>query len=504
MRGHNRRSPMPVIALGLGTIMALGACSDEANAQTTVIQPATQPLVVQAPVLLPAAVPVPAVQVAPAKTGAGYLHFALGNGNAGPIDNWQIRVTSSLDNPGFKTFESGMMKRNESIRFDLWPGRYGVEIYHDGNLEYADTVDIRAGERDLIYVEFGFLSKRLKVAETEAEADKVIRVDRYTSLRSVQDNFSAPQILLPGNLVGVWTGALDHGAAVGTGKLDIYNNGAAFASMPAAQATPQGFAGNIAFVDQRMVDRAVLPGPSLADGTVTTWPDGRRFTGSYDGVKTASGQLSYADGTVWRGPVVNGQASGTGRLVASSGTWLEAPSATLAQGPTGQFVCGPAGDTVGRPCYYINGQQVTQAQYAAFQSGGAVTTVTPQAPIVVPRIAAGTVVGTTVGGTPVPASVGCTSPIGNFYDAKAERRLELRENGRGSLLQTNVDGPAASFSVSFSWSGAADSMYFDYDTAEYRAATGEVLQRTDLPDEAGSCSYDGSTLYVNGATYHRV
>lgn len=507
------RCACPKRLVGLfAPILLLVGCNTDLSLKENLLGP-DKPVTLSSPAAAaPATALTPVGSLQPARTGPGLLQVQLTR--SGNYYGWRVRVERSFDNPGFKPYLSSNLWSGHSVRVALWPGRYQVEVFQLGELKFSEAIEIAAGQRSLVYVDIGFLFSDVRHVTDPAEVVQLGGPEspwtRYDS--PIGSRFLPAQVPLPDGNSGRWFGPLDHGRPVGEGKLEILEGSKPVATIETAEATAEGFTGELTFTDGRTLDRAPLPGPKLAPGTVTSWPNGREFRGTYRGFESSEGRLRWPDGRTWDGPVAKGEPAGRGRSTAPDGNWVVAGAAEIAGAMTGERRCGTAADAVGGTCYFVNGERVDEAGYRTAQAKieeerrraeAAVAQMMATKPAAAPQPAAVTQPAIPRPAASRPAVAGCAAADGEFVDGTGKSLLTLGRDGSGHLHQKTVAGEPMTFDIDFRWRADAGSISFDYDMGIYRSASGQVLRQMKIPGGTVECAYDGRVIDVGGVAYRR-
>ncbi len=453
----------------------------------------------------PAAAPAAAAAVALADPLApGTLHFILSPSGSGNYYGWQIQILTAERSQGFRPFLSRQMGEGESLRAELWPDRYRVRVLLMGEVERDEWIAVAAGRGTVVHVEIGFLSNSIDVV-SGAEADRRIAQagPPGRDMRVTQTFEPLTVALRPG-----WTGRYDgpqrDGHPVGQGRLRLFEGETEVAVIETATVENGRFVGAPVFADGRQVGGAMGSDHALPDGTATTWPDGRRFDGRYDGLSPREGRLSYPGGTAWTGRIDDGAPSGPGQLTLADGTVIsDAPGIDTARFD-GAYECrSPSGEAT--TCFYFEGERIATAPgYMAKVNernqalAAAAPPSEPVSPPAPPTPAAASAP------TAEPAIEGCTHVAGEFTSDGGSSRLALDGAGNGHMWQQTYGGAEVyTFDIDFRYSGTRNGMRFDYGPGIYKDASGQVVDRKTIPGGDADCAYDGRTLVINGKPFTR-
>ena len=477
---------------------------------------------------------------------AGSLHFILSDTGWGNYSGWRLQVLAARTTKGLNPLLSSPMVAGEHLKLSLWPDSYRVRVLLNDEVHNEMWVNVLPGQPTVIYVDIGLLSNHIVLLQGEEALHRIDKVAAPTRMLNLSQTFAPLPVALRGPTQGRWHGPRQNNQPIGTGRLDLYRDGHKIGSVDPAQADENGITGTPEFEDGRFVEgQWQLVG--LADGSTTRYPDGKQFTGQYEGAEPASGELRLPDGRRWNGRVSDNEPAGPGQLTLPDGTVIQEAPGIDTKTLDGVYSCiTPAGRNT--ECFWYEGQrlpsraeyerrvaasQVTQARelseratrtatrsgtdpmgmsglqasIAALEKNNSDTTKkspavnssgTAHTPVEAfnkpPRPAQPTT-------TEKPIS-GCTSVQGKFTTSTGLSRLSFDAGGRGSLWQQTYGGARTyTFDVDFRWKGSADGMHFDYGEAIYRDAGGREMQRRPLPSGSAKCSYNGRQLIIGGVSY---
>lgn len=450
--------------------------------------------------------PAPAAAVAPADPYApGALHFILSPSGSGNYDGWQIQVLAAEKSQGFRPFLSQQMGEGQSLRAELWPDRYRVRVFLMGEVERDEWIAVAAGRATVIHVDIGFLSNSIDVV-SGAEADpRIAQAGPPSRNLHVGQTFEPLTVELRPGWTGRYEGPQRDGRPVGQGWLSLMENGTEVAVIDTATVADGHFVGTPSFADGRQVDRAMGPDHALPDGTVTTWPDGRRFEGRYDGLSPREGRLSYPDGTAWTGRIAGDAPSGPGQLTLADGTVIADAPGIDTTGFDGAYECRSPQDGA-TTCFYFEGVRIAAApDYMAKvneRNQALAAAAPPPEPVSAPPPSSAAAA--TAAPTPAPAIDGCTHVAGEFTADGGLSRLALDGAGNGHMWQQTYGGTEVyTFDIDFRYSGTRNGMRFDYGPGIYKDASGQVVDRKTIPGGDADCAYDGRTLVINGKPFTR-
>lgn len=464
-----RRAAYKALVPSLACLLLLGAClTGEPSA----------------PIARTAGAPVDAQPTALA--APGYLRFALSPSGVGNYAGWQLQVVAAASNQGFKPFLSVRMSAGESLLAELWPDHYHVRVLLLGEVERDEWVEVVGDRTSTIDVSIGFLVNSIETAAPTASTD----AERWALHElSIGDTYAPLTVVLRPGLEGRYHGPQVRGRPAGDGLLDLVDRGTQIAAIASAEVIDGRFSGEPAFTDGRTVEASMLADYSFPAGTLTHWPNGRRFTGRYDGLEPREGVLDFIDGSQWTGFLDRGEPVGSGRLRTSDGTTFpEAPGADLARFD-GTFDCvTPSG--VGEECLYFQGERVASREIYDERVGH--------------REASRRAAAVTVATDPGQPAAGCLDAAGDFLADGGLSRLSLDGRGSGRLWQhTYLDLDPHTFEIEFTYEADGDAIRLDYGPGIYKDMTGrKVEQKTVRPDTV-SCTYDGRIVALGGKPYSR-
>ena len=418
----------------------------------------------------------------------GTFHFILSPSGSGNYYGWQIQMLAAEGSAGFRPFLSAPMQAGQSLRAELWPGRYRVRVLLLDGVERDEWIEIVSGRPTVVFVDIGFLANGIDVVSGD-EAQRLVAASYPFHDLPVATRFDPLTIALRPGWFGRYHGPQRDGAPVGQGRLDILEGDREVAVIETATVEAGRFVGMPSFTDGRRVDGPMAPDYTLPDGAITTWPDGRRFQGRYDGLSPQEGHLTYPDGTVWEGWMEQDEPAGNGQMSLTDGTTISGVSGIDVNRFDGAYACStPQG--VATTCYYFEGQRIATAEaYEGMVTARDSALAAADEPVVEPATA------------PID---GCTPVEGEFTADGGLSRLTFDGAGQGHMWQrTYVGTELYTFDIDFKYDGTRAGMRFDYGPGIYRDAAGQEVERKTIPSGDSDCAYDGSVLIINGKPFTR-
>jgi len=437
------------------------------------------------------------------KSSPGLLMFLLSNSGVGSYAGWRIELLRAERNQGFRPQASKSLQVGEAARFLLWADRYLVRVTKQGEQMYQGWVEIVPDRSTSLLADIGFLSSEVKLFP--AANDGMTRAALGIAGMAVpwQTSFAPFELANTTQLQARYAGPQYRGQPQDGGELTLLQAGQPVLVVRNTRFGGNTIDGDMRFADGRTTQAKLGMDFRLPDGARTTWPDGRGFVGTYQGVQPEQGALQLADGRRWQGPVRQLRPWGNGRMTWFNGDWTDVLDGSTVDRLTGTFLCG--GETVPEgQCYYFGGRRLASAQELAglieqqrvAASAAQEAEQRPRGAAPAPSQAA------------APAADGCAKAEGRFVLGSAGDTvltLERPGSGSGHLRQFTRGGATRyQFDIDFRFSATADAIRFAYGEGTYReAASGKVLQRMSAPSGTVGCSFDGDVLVIDGKRYRR-
>ncbi|MFP8968030.1 hypothetical protein ACKC9G_15725 [Pokkaliibacter sp. CJK22405] len=445
-----------------------------------------------------------------ANTLPGTLSLRLKNASSGSYYGWTMEVSKAESNQGFVPFTTPQMQNGQNQGYPLWPDRYWVTVKHLDETRYSGWVDVQAGQLTELYVDIGWLSDDIEVHGPMTAANQP------PVTQPIDSSYKAFTLPSQSGYDITYQGPQDHGLRTGRATFIFKKDDQTVLTLRnALWLAGTGPRGTMDFEDGRTVTGQLDNKLQLTEGSITHWPDGSQFVGTYDGLTPAEGTFTFKNNDKWRGKLRDGVPYGSGRITWHSGQWMEVSDASTIPSMTGRLPCTSADGTV-TTCMMFDGKLIdSETEYLRLQDERALMNQVAMESEGMPPVGDSS----NPGGSPEESTtsligdtsasqngeINCTRAVGKFVKDGGLSTLTLTDPGAGSGTLVQLDGSGQyRFEVGFSFKATADTISFKYQPAHYKlVSSGEVMQTTTMPDASASCQYNGQSLVINGETYHQ-
>ena len=427
--------------------------------------------------------------------------------SVGDYYGWHLQIPSAKSNQSFKPIYTDMVQAGYTYRINLWPDQYRLRVMLRNNAELDQWITVKAGEMRVVLVDVGFVFNDITVVPLDDPRNVNAMMIHGNENISVTDAFNPVNIPITGEQVAVYYGPRDNDMPYGKGPATIREGGIDIAESPEVTIENGKPTGDVVFKDGRIVEPAPGKYMQIPEGARTEWPDGRRFSGQYDGLAPEKGTMSFTNGIEWNGMIGRNWPAGEGQVTYPDGTIIDNVAGIDSKQYHGVYPCRKPGQDAGN-CYFINGQQIaSEAEYIARMEQvkrDAEIAATQAAAKKAASEAQATAPASSPSGSSSPTVDGCTYVEGKFTTSSGLSKLTLDGRGRGHLWQQTYGGSTTyTMDIDFTYSGSRNSMSFNYQPAQYRDASGTLLRTIPVPGTTTQCSYDGKELNVNGTVYFK-
>ena len=447
-------------------------------------------------------------------TQPGKIYFRISTEGDSRRSDWYVKILAAQTTAGLRPFSSPHMTDGEGLQVSLWADAYHVVVILSGREVFNDWITVTPGETVFVYLTIGAFGGNVVVYEG-AEADPWL-VQYGPPQRDLTPGqlFDPLRVALIPGWTGLYFGPRNGFAPLGEGRLHIFEGAQEIAVMDPATVRSGHFYGIPVFLDDRTVFGTLDITYTYPDGTVSSWPDGRRFFGRYYGLNPLEGEMTLPDGRRWKGKIKSGEPDETGDYSLVDGTLVfQVPAIDIGK-LDGIYDC-VTPDGVTQKCYFFEGDWVPSPKdyQDKVDDRDGVTPPppppppppplpTPEPP---PEPEEDEVVVVPAPVDPVPVVNGCTRVEGDFTADAGYSKLNFDGNGSGHMWQRTYGGlEVYTFDIDFAYRGTQDSMRFDYTSpAIYKDLSGTVLRTIDVPGGDSTCAYNGRVLTINGKEFVR-